>query len=182
MPPGGARKSKRVRSQAPNERPAEAEDVAIQGGTQGKRIRPSPSNERPPGVATRSSSTRQQPTQPRDEDQQGRQQPTQPSDEDQQGLPPMSEDHGVDWSYHGAYENDGFGGEGEQPEGEEEVHPEETTQAGAEGKWHLLTMPLFLLLLLCHMLLMLLCYCCYLFCCCCCYITCYMLLMALFCE
>ena len=86
MPPGGARKSKRVRSQAPDERPAEAEDVAVQGGTQGKRIRPSPSNERPPGVATRSSSTRQQPTQPRDEDQQGRQQPTQPSDEDQQGL------------------------------------------------------------------------------------------------
>jgi len=120
MPPGGARKSKRVRSQAPDERPAEAEDVAVQGGTQGKRIRPSPSNERPPGVATRSSSTRQQ--------------PTQPSDEDQQGLTPMSEDHGVDWSYHGAYENDGFGGEGEQPEGEEEVHPEETTQAGAEGK------------------------------------------------
>jgi len=143
MPPGGARKSKRVRSQAPDERPAEAEDVAVQGGTQGKRIRPSPSNERPPGVATRSSSTRQQPTQPRDEDQQGRQQPTQPSDEDQQGLPRMSEDHSVDWSYHGAYENDGFGGEGEQPEGEEEVHPEETTQAGAEGKWHLLTLPLF---------------------------------------
>jgi len=94
----------------------------------------------------------------------------------------MSEDHGVDWSYHGAYANDGFGGEGEQPEGEEEVHPEETTQARAEGKWHLLTLPLFLLLLLCHMLLILLCYCCYLFCCCCCYITCYILLMALFCE
>jgi len=48
------------------------------------------------------------------------------------------------------------------------VHPEETTQAGAEGKWHLLTLPLFFtvaamshiadaaMLLMLHLLLLLL--------------------------
>jgi hypothetical protein len=90
---------------------------------------PHSSNERPSGISTRSSRRQR------------------PIDQVQQELPPVAKDdnglhspreHEYDWSYEGAYDNDGLCGEHEEHhEGQEDELHEEETQTSLEGKCHL---------------------------------------------